>query len=187
MDKALNQAVRAGDIIRGLRSFVEKGDADRSFENINELIEQAIVLTIPGTVRERIQFEARLAEGLPETLVHKIKIQQVVVNLVRNAIEAMIEKVDGKLVVTTHKTGGNDLKISVRDNGPGISEEFESEVFKSFMTTKQKGMGVGLSISRSIIEDHDGKIWAENNSDGGATFVFTLPIVTKKDGENAGE
>lgn len=187
MDKALTQAARAGDIIRGLRSFVEKGDADRSFENINEVIKEAIVLTIPGTVREWIQFEARLAKGLPETLVNKIKIQQVVVNLVRNALEAMAEKSDGKLVVTTRRTDVDDLEISVHDNGPGISDEFAREVFQSFMTTKKQGMGVGLSISRSIVEDHDGRLWAEKNAEGGATFVFTLPIVTEKDGGNAGE
>lgn len=180
MDKAVAQAVRAGEIIRGLRSFVEKSDADMSFENINDIIEEAIVLTIPSAIRERFRFETDLAADLPETLVHRIKIQQVVVNLVRNAVEALSNQSDGQLTVVTGKVTNSCIEVSVCDNGPGLTDKQQSEVFQSFMTTKQQGMGVGLSICRSIIDDHNGKLWAEKSECGGAIFKFTLPIIAKR-------
>ncbi len=179
LDKAVAQAARAGEIIRGLRSFVDKSDADMSFEDINGIIEEAIVLTIPSAVRERFRFETELADDIPETLVHKIKIQQVMVNLVRNAVEALSAQSDGQLTVVTRKRNDRFIEVSVCDNGPGLTEKQQSEVFQSFMTTKQQGMGVGLSICRSIIDDHSGELWAENSECGGAIFYFTLPIVCK--------
>ena len=181
MEKSRAQAKRAGDIIRSLRTYVDKGDSVSTFECINTIVEEAILLTIPGRQAERVQLETELAEGLPKLLVQKIKIQQVIVNLVKNALEAMSQGEAPRLEVTTHLTDGPAIHVSICDNGPGLSEADTGDIFQSFISTKHDGMGVGLSICRSIIEDHDGQIWARNNEGDGACFSFTLPIISKGD------
>ena len=177
MEKAISQAGRAADIIRGLRSFVSKGDADSGFESINEIVNEAIALTIPGAKAQTIGLKTVFADDLPDVLVEKVKIQQVVVNLVRNAVEAMSKTEQPSLTVSTRVCTDGLIEVQVCDNGPGLTDEQIEQVFQSFMTTKQQGMGVGLSICRSIIEEHEGKLWASHNSGGGAVFHFTLPGV----------
>ena len=185
IDKALAQATRAGDIIRGLRSFVTKSDDEKSFEHISEIVAESLLLTISSTVKERIRVDLNVPEELPEIFVHKIKIQQVIVNLVRNALEAMSEAPAGILEITGREIPGGYLKLSVGDNGPGLGPQQKLDVFEPFSTTKQQGMGIGLSICRSIIEEHDGKIWAESNVFGGATFSFILPDVPEGNNDDA--
>jgi two-component system sensor kinase FixL len=190
MDKAINQAGRAADIIRGLRSFVAKGDAESAFEDINEIISEAIALTLPGAKAAMIGLQTDFAEDMPPVLVERVKIQQVVVNLVRNAVEAMAETPHPSLIVKTAAVADGMIEVQICDCGPGLTDEQVELVFQSFMTTKQQGMGVGLSICRSIIEGHDGKLWASHNRSGGrgdgpgggAVFHFTLPVISDEDG-----
>ncbi len=177
MGKAVEQASRAGAIIRGLRQYVEKEDADRSFECINTIIEEAVALILPGGSDTGIGFETALEENLPSILVDKIRLQQVIVNLVRNALEALQETKNALLVISTKLVTGDMIEVRVSDNGPGLPKALKGKLFQSFVTNKSKGMGVGLSICRTIIEEHEGKISAQENVDGGVTFCFTLPTL----------
>ncbi len=174
LDKAGEQALRAGDIIRRLRDFVSRGESERRVESIAKLIEEASALALVGAkehgVRVRFQFDN--AHDL--VLADKVQIQQVLLNLVRNAIEAMIDVEDRELVLSTAPAGEDMVEVSVTDTGPGLAEEVARQLFQPFVTTKRHGMGVGLSISRTIIQAHGGEIWAERNPAGGTVFRFTL-------------
>ena len=181
MDKAVAQASRAGEIIRGLRKFVEKGEPERTFENMNEIVEEASRLALAGSAAEHIAFKTSLVDDLPFVLVDKIQIQQVVFNLVRNAVEALAESEERKVTVETNPAVEGAVEVTVCDNGPGLAEEISGRLFQSFVTTKPEGMGVGLSICRSIVEDHGGRLWAEPNRDRGMTFRFTLPMSPRDD------
>ena len=181
MAKAVAQASRAGEIIRGLRKFVEKGEADRSFENLNEIVEEASRLALAGSASENIAFSTSLADDLPFVLVDKIQIQQVVLNLVRNAVEALATSGDRDLTIETRAMGEGSIEIAVCDSGPGLADEIAGRLFQSFVTTKPEGMGVGLSICRSIVEDHGGRLSASRNAARGMTFRFTLPILPADD------
>jgi two-component system sensor kinase FixL len=173
VDGAADQALRAGEIIRRLRNFVARADSERRIENLNKLIEEAGALALVGakerSVRVRFQFES----DADQVLVDKVQIQQVLLNLIRNGIEAMDGCERRELTITTRDAGG-DVVVGVEDSGKGIAPEIAKQLFQPFVTTKQQGMGVGLSISRTIIEAHGGKIWCEPSKSGGAAFYFTL-------------
>lgn len=175
MEKAIAQAGRAGGIIRGLRKFVEKEDTERTFENINEIIKEAIALVLPGGQSSAIKFTTDLSPDLPEILVHKVRLQQVVVNLVRNAAEVLEGRKTPKMEVSTRWYNEDAIEVCITDNGPGLPEEVSQKLFQSFVTTKKNGMGVGLSICKTIVEEHCGEIQAFSNARGGVTFCFTLP------------
>lgn len=179
LDKATAQASRASDIIRGLRTFIKKDEADRSFEDINSLVAEASKLALVGDAAQDIKFEMTLAPDLPTIPVTKIRIQQVVFNLVRNAVEALAGAAESHIVLATRRSEENSIEITVWDNGPGLDEEISERLFQAFVTTKPEGMGVGLSICRSIAEDHGGRLWAEANSGRGMTFHFALPVSPK--------
>jgi two-component system, LuxR family, sensor kinase FixL len=174
IDKAADQALRAGDIIRRLRDFVSHGSTDLRGEPLVKLIEEAIALAMVGAsaVRLRLEFSAD-AEWV---LADRVEIQQVLVNLIRNALEAMSPGDSQELKISTKPSFGDMVMVSVLDTGPGLSPEAAENLFKPFLTTKSHGMGVGLSISRTIIEAHGGEIWAENVPGSGARFNFTLPV-----------
>lgn len=178
MEKAIAQAGRAGDIIRGLRKFVEKEDTERTFENINEIIKEAIALVLPDGRSSTIKFTTQLSPDLPEILVHKVRLQQVVVNLVRNAVEVLENREAPQMEVSTRWHNDNAIEVCVCDNGPGLPVEISQKLFQSFVTTKQNGMGVGLSICKTIVEEHGGEINALSNPHGGVTFCFTLPTTS---------
>ena len=184
MDKASEQALRAGDIIRRLRDFVARGESERRVENVRKLVEEASALALVGAkdrgVRVRFDFDPRIDLVLAD----KVQIQQVLLNLMRNAIEAMEESARRDLVVSTATAPDNMVEIRVADTGTGIAPEIASQLFQPFITTKRHGMGVGLSISRTIIEAHGGSIAPLPNPGGGTIFCFTLPSVT---GEEAGD
>ena len=176
LEKAADQALRAGDIIRRMRDFVSRGESERRVESIAKLIEEASALALVGAkehgVRVRFQFDS----NHDLVLADKVQVQQVLLNLVRNAIEAMVE-VEGEdrdLVLSTAPAGDDMVEVSVADTGPGLAEEVARQLFQPFVTTKRHGMGVGLSISRTIIQSHGGEIWAEPNPAGGTVFRFTL-------------
>ncbi|MBL4645207.1 MAG: PAS domain S-box protein, partial [Rhizobiales bacterium] len=174
MTKAIDQAERAGKIISGLRTFVEKGEAIRTLENLNEIVEEASGLLFTRAVSDNIKFEMDLAKNLPRIRVDKIQIQQVIFNLVRNGMEALADTENARISICTSLLDDSKLKVSIRDNGPGVDSDIQEKLFDAFTTSKADGMGVGLSICKSIVEDHCGMIRADRNEDAGMTFSFTL-------------
>jgi two-component system sensor kinase FixL len=186
IDRAAEQALRAGQIIRRLREFVACGESERQVENLAKLIEEASALALIGVketgVRTTLEFDGRAEYVLAD----KVQVQQVLLNLIRNAVEAMQDTAVRRLVVATHKLDEETVEVSVTDTGPGIAPEIAEQLFKPFVTTKRQGMGVGLSISRTIIEAHGGRIWAEPNPGGGTAFRLTLKTIPG-DGAGGGE
>jgi two-component system sensor kinase FixL len=187
MDKAAEQAMRAGQIIRRLREFVARGESEQQVESIAKLTEEASALALVGAkelgVRVRFQFDP----SVDLVLADKVQIQQVLLNLMRNAVEAMTESERRTLVVSSAPAGDDMVAVYVADSGPGIPPEAAAQLFQPFFTTKPHGMGVGLSICRTIIDAHGGQISVDKNPDGGgARFRFTLRTVTKEDFADAG-
>jgi two-component system sensor kinase FixL len=176
LNLAAEQALRAGDIIKRLREFVAKGETDHTFEDPARLMEEASALALVGARDAGLRVNLQFARDLGLVVVDKVQIQQVALNLIRNAMDAMAETSGGELSIRARKTDAQTVTISVSDTGPGISAETLERLFQPFYTTKANGMGVGLSICRTIVEAHGGRIWVENNPRGGATFLFTLPI-----------
>ena len=175
LDKAAEQASRAGEIIRQLRSFVAKGETERRMEVLSEAVEEATALAMVGTRHQNVRLRMDLDPAARVAGINRIQIQQVLINLVRNAIEAMAESERRELTVTTRARGDGAVEVAVADTGPGLAPEVAAQLFKPFVSTKSQGMGVGLSICHSIIEAHRGKIWAEANPAGGTIFRFTVP------------
>jgi two-component system sensor kinase FixL len=175
MDKAAGQTARAGEIIRRLRDFVEKRDARQSHEDLNKTIEEAISLALVGALDANINVVLNFDRGIPSVLIDRIQIQQVVLNLVRNAVEALqAASVRGLTIETGYEENGF-VYASFSDTGPGLPDEVASRLFQPFVTTKEKGMGIGLSICQSIVNSHGGQLSAAPNGNGGTTFCFRLP------------
>ena len=166
--------LRAGDIIRRLREFVTRGELERRPENVNKLVEEASALALVGAREQGVKVVFRWDTNVGPVLVEKVQVQQVLLNLIRNAIEAMQNSERKELVVKTGLSENGMIEISVADTGCGIDKEIEPRLFQPFVTSKPAGMGVGLSISRRIIEAHGGELWAEPNPGGGTLFRFTL-------------
>jgi two-component system sensor kinase FixL len=175
IDKAADQALRAGDIIRRLRDFVSHGSADLRAEPLAKLIEEASALAMVGASGVRLRLD--LAPDADFVLAARVEIQQVLVNLIRNGLEAMAESDRPELTIKTWRRTPEEVVVSVADTGAGIAPDVAANLFKPFLTTKSQGMGVGLSISRTIVEAHGGEIWADNAPGGGAVFSFTLPLL----------
>jgi two-component system, LuxR family, sensor kinase FixL len=175
MDKAVAQTNRAGQIIRRLRDFVEKGQSQRAPDNLNKTIEEAAALALVGAKEENVKVTLDLSPSVPEVLIDRIQIQQVLLNLIRNSIEAMTLTDRRELTIRSARAAGM-AEIEVSDSGPGLAEPVAAQLFQPFVTTKPQGMGLGLSISRSIVDAHGGRIWAEANETGGVTFRFTVPV-----------
>lgn len=169
-----DQALRAGQIIRRLRDFVSKGEADRRIESLPKLLEEAGALAMVGAKEHGVRLRLEIAPDVGFVLADKVQIQQVVLNLMRNAIDAMHESPVRNLTVQARRAGGDMVEVSVSDTGAGISPDVAHQLFQPFITTKKQGMGVGLSISRTIVEGHGGRIWVEPGPGGGAVFRFTL-------------
>ncbi len=176
IDKASAQTIRAGQIIRHLRDFIEKRETGRSQESLNKLLEEAVSLGFMGAADTNVQVQLALDPALESILIDKVQLQQVMINLIRNAVEAMQATERRALMVSSAQAGGNFVEVAVIDTGPGLAPEVTSRLFQPFVTTKDKGMGIGLSICQSIIEAHGGRIWAEPNEGGGTAFRFRLPI-----------
>jgi two-component system, LuxR family, sensor kinase FixL len=186
MDKAAGQAVRAGEIIRRLRDFVARGESERRVESVKKLVEEASALALVGAKDRGIRVRFAFDPSIDLVLADRVQIQQVLLNLMRNAIEAMEEAPTRELTVAATSIDGDMLAISVADTGTGIAPEVRAQLFQPFFTTKAHGMGVGLSISRTIIEAHGGQIGVEPNPGGGTVFRFTLRAVTQEDLNDAG-
>ena len=181
VEKAAEQALRAGEIIRRLRDFVARGESERQSESLSRLIEEASALALVGIRQSGIRVHFNLLPDGAIVLVDKIQIQQVLLNLMRNAVEAMQEVPIRELTISAQDADHGMVEISVADTGPGISEEIAAQLFRPFITTKAHGMGVGLSISRTIVEAHGGRLWVEPNPGGGAVFRLTLKTLTDEE------
>ncbi len=186
VSQAADQALRAGDIIRHLRDFVARGESERHIENLPKLIEEASALALVGAKEKGIRVTFRLDPDAPLVLADRIQVQQVLLNLIRNAIEAMQDGSRRELVVATQARPEDGLvAISITDTGTGIAPEIAEQLFQPFVTTKKHGMGVGLSICRTIVESHGGKISVQSETGRGTTFMFTLRAVNQEELSNA--
>ncbi|HEY0224222.1 MAG TPA: PAS domain S-box protein [Pseudolabrys sp.] len=181
LDKANEQAMRAGQIIRRLREFVSRGDSERRAENMTKLVEEAGALALVGVRDVHVRFE--LDPAVDQVWADKVQIQQVLINLIRNAMEAMADSDRRELTVRSRPLADDMVEVRVTDTGPGIAPEIAGHLFQPFFTTKVHGMGVGLSICRTIVEAHDGRISVEQNPGGGTVFCFTLRAMTKQDAD----
>ena len=186
LDRATEQALRAGEIIRRLRDFVRRGETEQRVESLAKIVEEAGALALVGAKEHSVRVTFHLNGDYDTVLTDRVQVQQVLLNLIRNAIEAMAEQPRRELVVSSGPagaaTGGEAMtEVTVLDTGGGLQEPVASQLFQPFLTTKANGLGVGLSICRTIIEAHGGRIWATPNPDGGTIFHFTLRRVMDLD------
>jgi two-component system sensor kinase FixL len=185
LEKAADQAMRAGHIIRRLRDFVSRGETERRVENITKLVEEASALALVGVKDRGIRVQFHFDPAIDLVLVDRVQIQQVLLNLIRNAMDAMETSQVRELLIVIAPAEAGHVRISVADSGSGIEPEAAEQLFQPFFTTKRHGMGVGLSISRTIVEAHGGRIWVEPNPTGGTIFNFTLAVVNEGDVNDA--
>ncbi|MBN8925649.1 MAG: PAS domain-containing sensor histidine kinase [Rhodospirillales bacterium 69-11] len=172
---AAQQTLRSGEIIRRLRAFVARGEVARHPEAMAKLIEEASALALVGAKERGVAVSLHAEPGLPTVLVDRVQIQQVLLNLIRNAVEAMEGSAERRLVVEASRFESM-VVVMVSDTGTGIPPAIEAQLFQPFVTTKREGMGIGLSVCRTIVEAHGGRLWAEPNPAGGTIFRFTLPV-----------
>ena len=173
------QAQRAGGIIRSMRALVRKESTDMVPTDINKLVRETVRLTGPEARERGVSVLLRLDETLPHPTIDPVQIQQVLVNLERNSVEAMWQANSPvkELTIETSRHGSDHLEVCITDTGPGIEPEFARRLFTAFQTTKANGMGLGLSISRSIVEEHGGRLWIDPASEGVTIFRFTIPFI----------
>lgn len=184
LSEAAKQALRAGEIIRHLREFVTRGHTERRPEDIKKLVEEAGALALVGSRERGIMPVFDYGEdGGGIVLADRVQVGQVLINLMRNAQEAMLDSDRKQLLVRTSRDGIGMLKVEVTDTGSGVSDEVAARLFQPFVTSKPGGMGIGLSISKRIIESHGGQISAMKNPGGGTTFAFTLPAIAEDGGD----
>lgn len=180
LQNAADQAIRAGEIIRRMRNFVTRGETDREVVHLGRLVEEASALALVGAKEMGLRVRLDLDAAANAAYADKVQIQQVILNLARNAIEAMADGERRELVLATGLRDRKTAIVSVTDTGSGIEPEIAAQLFQPFITTKEEGLGVGLSVCRTIVEAHGGQIWVEENPGGGAAFRFTLPIAEEK-------
>ena len=174
MDEAAKQSIRAGQIVRRLRDFMSHGDTERRVESLHRLVNEANALALVGSREHGIDLKLSLDPHADLVFVDRIQIQQVLINLIRNAIDAMLGSRTRRLAIRTNR-GEDFVEVTVEDTGSGIDETIAPQLFQPFVTSKQSGMGIGLSICRTIVEAHGGRIWFEPGRNGGTAFHFTLP------------
>jgi signal transduction histidine kinase len=177
LERIARDGLRAGEVINHIRALVEKAPPRKEALALNEVIREVIALLHGEVVKHGIALQMQLAEGLPPIQGDRVQLQQVVLNLILNAIEAMRGVGEGarELRVSTVKAGAGGVRVAVQDTGPGLDPVKLERLFEAFYTTKSGGLGMGLSICRSIVEAHGGQLWADANTPHGAFFQFSLP------------
>jgi two-component system sensor kinase FixL len=181
LNEAGEQSLRAGQIIKHLREFVTKGETDKSPQLIRHIVEEAAALALVGSREKGVRTVFDFPSGADLVMVDRIQIQQVLTNLMRNGIEAMKGSPRRELRVSIRRSSVDEVTVVVEDSGVGISEEIADQLFKPFITTKPGGMGIGLSISKRIVEAHGGQMTVSRSTLGGASFGFTLPAYEDDD------
>ena len=174
----ITESRRASEIISRIRDMAKKAPPRKDWLDVNETIHEVIALAQSGVQRNGVVLQTQLSNDVPLILADRIQLQQVILNLVMNAIEAMSGTVHGprELRVTSEKVEPRDVLIAVCDSGPGLDPNSFNHLFEAFYTTKPQGLGMGLAISRSLVEAHGGRLWATANVPHGAVFQFTLPM-----------
>jgi two-component system sensor kinase FixL len=175
LEKVEAQTNRAAEIVKRLRTFVDRREVERRPANLNVVIEEALGLAMVGPASRLTRVTLELAPDLPDLSIDRVQIQQVIVNFLRNAIDAMAQMPRREATVFSAREA-KTVRVSVADTGPGVDPALAPKLFGAFVTTKEDGMGVGLSICKTIIEAHGGRIWFERNAHGGATFHFAIPV-----------
>ena len=180
--RTLRDGNRASDVITRLRALFSKREFTLEPLDMNDVTREVITLSMSDLQRNRIVLQSEFADDLPMITGDRIQIQQVVLNLLRNASDAMLTVQDRprQLLIRTALDGDDRVRVSVRDAGVGLDVQSMTKLFDAFYTTKVEGMGIGLSVSRSIIEKHHGRLWAEPNDGPGATFSFSIPAVPRR-------
>jgi C4-dicarboxylate-specific signal transduction histidine kinase len=174
--RIVKNTTRAADIVKRIRSMFKKGPAQPEPVDINDVIRDVIVLLRNEAYRYSVSIRAELAADLPKVMADRVQLQQVLTNLMLNGIEAMKDtNAARELTIKSQQADNSQLLISVGDAGVGLAPEHTDQIFNAFYTTKPEGTGMGLAISRSILESHGGRLWATANSGPGATFHFSLP------------
>lgn len=176
MDEAARQAVRAGQIVRRLRDFMSYREIEPQVESLQRLVNEANALALVGSREHGIDVQLALDPDADLVFVDRIAVQQVLVNLIRNAIDAMMESPVRLLTIRTSRRDDGFVEVTVEDTGEGMAEGVAAQLFQPFVTSKKSGMGIGLSICRTIIEAHGGRIWFERRETGGTAFHFTIRI-----------
>jgi two-component system, LuxR family, sensor kinase FixL len=175
LQKGVDQITRASQVIQRLRQFVKKAEGQRTVEDVRQVIEEAAALALLGAEGRRVHLEMDFVPATPLVFIDKVQVQQVLLNLIRNAVEAMHASARRELMIRTSLSDERMVEVSVMDSGPGLAPDVREKLFQPFVTTKASGMGVGLSICRSIVEAQGGHMWLADNLGGGADFHFTLP------------
>jgi signal transduction histidine kinase len=167
---------RAGEVTGRIRSLARRGPVEKELLDINEVIREVVTLAEGEAQRTRARLRTELAAYLPRVLGDPVQLQQVVLNLLLNGLEAMHAVVgrSRELVIRTQREASDAVRVTVQDSGSGIDPQLANRIFEAFYTTKRSGMGMGLSISRSIVEQHGGRLWAVPNDGPGTTFYFTV-------------
>jgi PAS domain S-box-containing protein len=175
--RTIRDGNRAADVISRLRALFGKRESSLESLDLNEATREVIALSLSELQRNRIVLQSELADGLPNVTGDRIQLQQVILNLLRNASDAMVDvhARPRQLLIRTEQEAGDRVRVSVRDAGVGVDAQSMNKLFDAFYTTKSEGMGIGLSVSRSIIDRHHGRLWAEPNDGPGATFAFSIP------------
>lgn len=175
MDEAAKEAIRAGQIVGRLRQFMSHGESERRPESLSKLITEANALALVGSREHGIDVQMQLDHDADDVFVDRVQIQQVLTNLIRNSIDAMLDSPIRSMVICAEAGPADFVTVTVEDTGSGISASVADRLFQPFVTSKQAGMGIGLSICRTIIEAHGGRIWFEPRPGGGTKFHFTIP------------
>jgi PAS domain S-box-containing protein len=181
VEEAAGQTIRVGQIIRQMRAFVARGETEMKIEDLPTMIEEASKLLLSGADTQAVRVQFKFDPQAPQVLANRIQVQQVLVNLMRNSIEAMTGTGRGELTVSTIRLNEKTIEIAVADRGPGLSAAVAKRLFEPFFSTKREGMGLGLSICRSIVESHSGQLRTEPNPGGGTIFRFTLAAPSRGD------
>jgi C4-dicarboxylate-specific signal transduction histidine kinase len=179
MNEAVQQSLRAAQVVSRLRNFLIRGETETRCENVSAMVDDARALAVIGPIASGVEIRVLLDSEAPYVVANRIEIQQVLINLIRNALEAMAGMDRRKLWVTTTLRHPDLVEFEVADSGPGIDADMAERIFEPFVTTKRDGMGIGLSICRSIVETHGSRLQFEPNPDGGTIFRFTLPAVLR--------